>query len=167
MVLPMDDSTYLPLPTSRRNFLSWLVGGWFTLTILPALYAIVKFIVPVSKSKQSANLVPPFIFGVEKLKPDSGYNFRWNNEPGLVIESNDETYKAFSARCTHLGCIVSYDAKLGIIRCPCHGGRYDLNGMVIAGPPKRQLTQWTVQVKGNEIHISKPPMTEPPGTSTL
>ncbi len=44
---------------------------------------------------------------------------------------------AFDLRCTHQGCPVH---KVdGGFACPCHGGRYDDDGAVTAGPPPRPL----------------------------
>ena len=37
-------------------------------------------------------------------------------------------------RCTHLGCALNYNEKEEAWECPCHGSRYDKNGMVLNGP---------------------------------
>jgi Rieske Fe-S protein len=57
----------------------------------------------------------------------------------LVHRGGDGRVRAFSARCTHLGCridrIVGEEAV-----CPCHGSRYRSDGSVAAGPATRALT---------------------------
>jgi Rieske Fe-S protein len=57
----------------------------------------------------------------------------------LVYRGNDGTIRAYSARCTHLGCridrIVGDEAV-----CPCHGSRYRADGTASAGPATRSLT---------------------------
>jgi menaquinol-cytochrome c reductase iron-sulfur subunit len=49
---------------------------------------------------------------------------------------------ALSSRCMHLGCPVRWvDAAQRFI-CPCHGGVYNLRGMVTGGPPVRPLDRF-------------------------
>ncbi len=45
-------------------------------------------------------------------------------------------------RCTHLGCPVTYNSGSDGYACPCHGGAYDSEGIVTAGPPARPLDRF-------------------------
>ena len=48
--------------------------------------------------------------------------------------------RAFSQKCTHLGCVVYYKPDTGEMECPCHEGVFDARtGDVLAGPPQRAL----------------------------
>ena len=63
--------------------------------------------------------------------------------------------KAFSAVCTHLDCIVQYRPEMKGIWCACHNGQYDLNGQNTGGPPPRPLEEYAVNLRGDEVIVSK------------
>jgi cytochrome b6-f complex iron-sulfur subunit len=65
----------------------------------------------------------------------------------VVLVSSGEGFTDFSATCSHLGCLVNYNKEKGQFECPCHGGRYDLSGKNVAGPPPAPLTQLPVRVE--------------------
>src|SRR6516164_2372277 len=46
---------------------------------------------------------------------------------------------ALSAICTHLGCLTAYKSDLAIIACPCHGSKFNREGVKIEGPAPRPL----------------------------
>jgi len=56
-----------------------------------------------------------------------------------VYRDYDNTLKAFSAVCPHLGCIVQWNADEKSFDCPCHGSRFDTEGTVINGPSAADL----------------------------
>ena len=62
----------------------------------------------------------------------------------VVTQPARGQYRAFSAVCTHVGCIMSEVAN-GTIDCPCHGSEFKITtGAVVTGPapaplPKKQI----------------------------
>jgi Rieske Fe-S protein len=69
----------------------------------------------------------------------------------VVTQPARGQYKAFSAVCTHVGCIMSEVAD-GTIDCPCHGGQYKItNGAVVAGPPPSPLPARQVKVVNGQV----------------
>ncbi|MDH3520314.1 MAG: Rieske (2Fe-2S) protein [Myxococcales bacterium] len=61
----------------------------------------------------------------------------------LVFEDPEGELRALDAKCTHEGCTVRYVPGESLIWCPCHNGRFDLTGRVLAGPPPRPLARHT------------------------
>lgn len=147
----MAESTEKKL--TRREFLNWVLGigtiGW----IAAILYPVYKYIVP-PKSREA--VVKSVSVGkVKDFKPNSGLNFKFGNKPGILILTEDGTFKAFSATCTHLECTVQYKDEMKLIWCACHNGKYDLSGKNISGPPPNPLEEFKVIIKNNEVFVTK------------
>jgi len=49
---------------------------------------------------------------------------------------------ALSLHCTHEGCPVGSTPVNGVLRCPCHGSQFDLEGNVLHGPADTPLGQY-------------------------
>ncbi|MEP7034491.1 MAG: TQO small subunit DoxD [Actinomycetota bacterium] len=77
-----------------------------------------------------------------------------DGNPAWVVHPSGNTFVAFSAVCTHLGCPVQYEASTIEFFCPCHGGVYDARtGNVLQGPPPQPLPPIAVQVVNGQIRI--------------
>ena len=72
----------------------------------------------------------------------------------VVTQPTAGEYKAFSAVCTHMGCLVNQVSN-GTIDCPCHGSQYSIStGDVVAGPAPRPLPGKTIKVSGDSIFLA-------------
>ncbi len=74
---------------------------------------------------------------------------RFNREERTYVIGGAGGVYALSAVCTHLGCITRHLSDEGIIACPCHGSRFDLEGTVIHGPAPRPLPWLEVTTNAN------------------
>jgi Rieske Fe-S protein len=63
---------------------------------------------------------------------------RWDQ-----INKNAGRWIVLSAFCTHLKCVVEYDAEVSGFNCPCHGSQYDLEGVVLKRPAKHPLPDYS------------------------
>jgi nitrite reductase/ring-hydroxylating ferredoxin subunit len=69
----------------------------------------------------------------------------------VVTQPSQGEFKAFTAICTHQGCLVGGVAD-NTITCPCHGSQYSAeDGSVITGPATRPLTAVDVTVKSGSV----------------
>lgn len=79
---------------------------------------------------------------------------------GYVIhdEESDEII-AFSAACTHMGCIVGWNGDQRRFDCPCHGGRFTASGKPDNSGKLaylRSLPRLTVRVEGDQVYVAVP-----------
>jgi len=66
---------------------------------------------------------------------------------------SDTEFVAFAINCTHLGCPVRWEDGAQLFMCPCHGGVYNRDGSVAAGPPPASLPRYPVRVRQNTVEI--------------
>jgi len=72
-------------------------------------------------------------------------------EKVVVTQPVKGQFKAFSAICTHVGCLCDAVAA-GTINCPCHGSKFSVStGAVVAGPATSPLPAATIAVTNGEI----------------
>ena len=132
--------------TTRRGFLGWFLGTSVGALLLSIVYPILRFLSPPPLPEASPNRVETGSTPDPELL-EKGYKIvRFGSEPVILIKVSETEFRAFSATCTHLDCIVEYQSKKQRIWCNCHNGQYDLNGINVAGPPPRPLTPYDVHV---------------------
>ena len=69
----------------------------------------------------------------------------------VVTQPKAGTFAAFTAVCTHLGCLVD-SVSGGTINCPCHGSQFSItNGSVVTGHATSPLAAVSIKVKGSNI----------------
>ena len=69
----------------------------------------------------------------------------------VITQPTAGSYKAFTAVCTHQGCIVN-TVTGGTIDCPCHGSKFSVkDGSVVNGPAPSPLAPVAIKVEGTSI----------------
>ena len=106
---------------------------------------------PVSSSGPAAP--PAGVLGTVADAPVGG-GFVAADAPIVVTQPTAGQFKAFSAICTHAGCLVGEIASNEII-CPCHGSVFSAqDGSVISGPATEPLAPVAISVSGDSIVAS-------------
>lgn len=133
---------------TRREFVRYLVlasGGFAAGNVGIALWS----------SLRSINEGDPRpIVTLDRVPEGSAYLFRYPTgaDPAILVRLPGGELRAFSQKCTHLGCVVYYDAPTGHLECPCHEGHFDATtGNVLAGPPPRPLGRIDVEVRDGTV----------------
>jgi glycine/D-amino acid oxidase-like deaminating enzyme/nitrite reductase/ring-hydroxylating ferredoxin subunit len=73
------------------------------------------------------------------LKNGEGRIVKVEGEKAAVYRDEEGKLHQLSARCTHLGCLVSWNSAERSWDCPCHGSRFSIDGEVLEGPAFKGL----------------------------
>jgi Rieske Fe-S protein len=138
---------------TRRDFTKLLLGGGLLGWLGSALYPIVSYLRP--PQVPEANVQSVRAGSAAAFAANTAQIVKFGRKPVILIRSEAGEFRAFSATCTHLDCIVQYRGDLRQIWCACHNGLYDLRGRNVSGPPPRPLEEYAVNVVNDEILVSR------------
>jgi succinate dehydrogenase / fumarate reductase iron-sulfur subunit len=124
--------------------------------------AITAAIGPNNKKQAGANWVPLAKLSdvppgqvttvLMKYEIQSGIYSQQASSPVMISRLSDQII-CYKTACPHLGCTVRWDGRSDEFRCACHGGTFDQNGNVIAGPPPHGLDQYQSKVEGDQLFV--------------
>jgi len=147
------ESVATPEVKNRRRFLELLLGSSVVASIVSFFYPVLSYMIPPATQELAADTVQAGRVG--DLRPNTGKIFRFGSKPALLILTNDGTYHATSAVCTHLNCTVQYRPDLNAVWCACHNGMYTVDGQNISGPPPRPLQGFEVAIQSGQIFVRR------------
>lgn len=151
--MPEDPTPPSPAPdSSRRGFLglaAGLVGGAAALVVgLPGLRYLLT---PVLRRAEAQWVELGDAGELRTLSAPRELRFQYEARSGYVVarrtgllllvpkQQADLGLVAFSAVCSHKACNVAWDADESLFACPCHAGRFALDGAPAGGPPSEPL----------------------------
>jgi len=138
---------------TRRAFIFSTLAVTTITAIGGTVYPILRYLFPTKKSgeaKGASATIPLSEVGIGEAR-----FFKFKGKPAVLIRKGDDKFVALSAVCTHLGCIVKYSASDKMLKCPCHGARYDLNGKVLGGPAPAPLPTFSASIDGDQILVEE------------
>lgn len=133
-----------PDPEAKRDSLArrTVLGlGWGALvsTIIGTLGATVRFLLP------NVLFEPPAAFKIGKPDDYAPESVTFVPERRVfVIRTAGGAFRALTATCPHLRCVVRWVADERVYECPCHGSRFAESGKVTAGPAPGPLEWYEV-----------------------
>lgn len=72
-----------------------------------------------------------------------------------VLNQGAGKFAIFHIHCTHVGCPVRWSPQAGRFFSPCHGGVFDRDGRVLAGPPPRPLDRHEYKVEKGVLYAGR------------
>ena len=107
--------------TSRRHFLDLLLGASFLGWLVGIAYPIIRYLKPLPQTGPTG---PTHLTRDEasKLEQNKFVIVPVSGQRVIVLQAGDQLH-AFSAKCTHEGCTVTFLPGQSVIWCPCHDGR--------------------------------------------
>jgi Rieske Fe-S protein len=97
-----------------------------------------------------------FVTRVLDVQPDAGESgntlvYMRKRIAGIDTEHEDQYSQiiAISSRCMHVGCPVRWTPAAERFICPCHGGVYNIRGIVTGGPPVRPLDRFYTRINSS------------------
>jgi Rieske Fe-S protein len=127
---------------TRREFARYLVLASAAFAAGSAGVAVLTTLRPVNRG------APRAIVAASALPVGAAFLFRYPTQfdPAIVVRVAGGELRAFSQKCTHLGCVVTWNPATDQMLCPCHEGVFDArSGLVVAGPPQRPLGRIEVE----------------------
>jgi len=149
---------------SRRRFLKGITWGLGTATGLAIGGVLVSAAVGPSIRKEPrkwiqlgktdefpAGAVRTVNVGYEAV--DGFYRSREVKPIIVARQAPGGRWAVFNSRCTHLGCTIRWDEGKRLFVCACHGGAFDVNGDVKAGPPPRPMDRYAHKIEDGNLLV--------------
>jgi cytochrome b6-f complex iron-sulfur subunit len=134
---------------NRKSFLQRALSAWSTIVSLPILYGIVRYLAPAQ-----AGSGPPVEVTIHPGSDAVPIRMVRHGDTPFFLKQEGGRAAAFSARCSHLGCVVQYLEESKRFRCNCHGSLFDENGVNLTGPATRPLQPYRVETRGDDIVVT-------------
>jgi cytochrome b6-f complex iron-sulfur subunit len=149
----------------RRQFMNLLTFGTVTGAALGMLYPVVKYFIPPSSGGSGGGVTAKDALGKDILVSEFTASHNpgdhvlaqgLRGDPTYIVVQEDKSLASFgiNAVCTHLGCVVPWNASENKFICPCHGSQYDNNGKVVRGPAPLSLALVHATVEDDKISFT-------------
>lgn len=92
---------------------------------------------------------------LDQLPPGESKQLVVGSSQIILHRASNDTVHAFSAVCTHQGCIIGVnDDAAGPFICPCHASNFDkTTGEAVAGPAQLPLTRHKTTVQNGWVLV--------------
>lgn len=136
---------------SRREFIKLLKGAAAVLGVGAIAGPVIGYFFPAKLEEMPSE--PVAVCADAELPVNEARVIPFGRYPAIVVRLPDGL-RAYSAVCTHFGCIVKWNPEAARLDCPCHEGYFRAeDGSVISGPPPVGLTPLIAEVVDGVIYV--------------
>jgi len=145
--------------------MNFLTFGSVTGVALGALYPVVKYFLPPSSGGAGGGLIAKDALGndikaseflAQHSVGDRVLAQGFKGDPTYLIVDGENAIRDYglNAVCTHLGCVVPWNASADKFICPCHGSQYNNEGKVVRGPAPLSLALAHTSVENDAVVLT-------------
>jgi menaquinol-cytochrome c reductase iron-sulfur subunit len=161
----MIPTSIVPIQSTRRSYIGWLVGLCTTGVSAVLAVPLVRFLIYPLTAKTTetkwAEIGPAAEFAalstpvqrsvtVEQL---DGWRKTVSEKVVYVTRDGSGQLRVLSAICPHLGCSVQWGAAKKAFGCPCHGASFSPDGACTGGPAPRAMDSLESAVQGDRLVV--------------
>ncbi len=129
--------------TTKRDLFT--IGGWVIFLATMLVY-VLKILGPKGFFFPKVLFEPSPVFSVGMPSDFVENTVTTLKSRKVFIVRDDNSFKAISVVCQHLGCAVYFSKEKNVFECPCHGSKYYRSGVNFAGPAPRPLDHFDISI---------------------
>lgn len=149
----------------RRQFMNFVLGSSAGVTILGALFPVVRYFTPPSSGNKGGGVVAKDELGNDVVASKFIANHQVGDhvlaqglkgDPTYIVLTDSKEIANFglNAVCTHLGCVVPWNVAENKFICPCHGSQYNSEGKMVRGPAPLSLALAHTTIEDDKVKFS-------------
>lgn len=96
------------------------------------------------------------IGALKSMPPGTVTRFSTGQIVGHLVHRRDGTLLALSAACTHMGCLVHWNAQNTTFDCPCHDWQYTEEGVAPHNEAYRPLPTMSAKIENDIVYVFTP-----------
>ncbi len=135
---------------TRRSFLDLVIAVFSAITAAALAIPGLAYLWPAARGGGTERVQ---VEGAADMTAGQSKTVRVGSKAVVVVKNRDG-FNAFSAVCTHLGCLVTWSSDQKQFLCPCHAAVFGADGRVLSGPPPTPLVRYTVTQLGDKVYVS-------------
>lgn len=139
-----------PPEISRRGFLDWMIAAFTAVTTTALALPALLYLWPAAKGGKTEDVE---VKGGGEMKLGE-HTIMQVRGKAVIVRRDPAGLVAYSAVCTHLGCLVKWESAKQEFQCPCHAAIFDASGRVVSGPAPAPLPSYKVKEIGGKVYVS-------------